>query len=135
MQFQRPWDLAYLSQPKTSAEGVGASMADINGRYAYDQTSAEGVTIYMVDTVRLSLPTAQSLADGPLRVLTPTMWYGSYSWHDGNHFYSRFCRSSLRLNRSGNGPGPTIQGLQMGNTKTVYKETMSTQTANPATEL
>ena len=58
MQFGRPWDQAYLSQPKTSAEGLGASMADINGRYAYDLTSGEGVTIYMLDTVRPSFLTA-----------------------------------------------------------------------------
>ena len=67
--FGRPWDLAYLSQPKISAEGVGASMAAINGRYAYDKSSAEGVTIYMVDTVRLSFFTDKSLADECFRAL------------------------------------------------------------------
>ena len=82
MQFQRPWDQAYLSQPKTSAEGVGASMADINGRYAYDVSSAEGVTIYMVDSVSLSFLTARSLADECFRVLLRTTGYGSCSPYD-----------------------------------------------------
>ena len=87
MQFQRPWDLAYLSQPKMSAEGVGASMADINGRYAYDLTSADGVTIYMVDTVRLSFLTAKSLADAYFRVRTRITWYGSNSSYDDNDVF------------------------------------------------
>ena len=45
---------AYLSQPKMQLEGIGASLAQIDGRYYYDASSAEAVTIYMVDTVRLS---------------------------------------------------------------------------------
>ena len=82
MQFGRPWDQAYLSQPKTSAAGVGASMADINGRYAYDLTSAEGVTIYMVDTVRSSVLTAKSHANECFRERTRTTRCGSNSSYD-----------------------------------------------------
>lgn len=86
MQIGRPWDMAYISQPKMTPEGIGASMIDINGRYAYDQSSATGVTIYMVDSVRTSFPTAKSLADECSRALTRTTWYGSdlpYNNDDG----------------------------------------------------
>lgn len=38
MQAGRPWEMAYVSQPKMQLEGVGAPLAQINGRYGYDQT-------------------------------------------------------------------------------------------------
>lgn len=44
-------ELAYISQPKKYANGVGADMMQVKGRYSWDQTSGAGVTIYMVDTV------------------------------------------------------------------------------------
>lgn len=81
-QFYRPWDLAYLSQPKVFAEGVGASLQDINGRYAYDETSAKNVTIYLLDTVRLSFHDAKSIADECFRAPIRTTWYGSCSPYD-----------------------------------------------------
>ena len=44
-------------------KGYGAPLAQINGKYGYDQSSAAGVTIYMLDMVGLSYLTAKSLAD------------------------------------------------------------------------
>lgn len=68
-------------------DGVGASMADINGRYAFDESSGTGVTVYLIDTVRLSFPAANSLADECFRVLIRTMWYGSHSQYDSDNVF------------------------------------------------
>ena len=47
-------ELSYISQPKMQEDGVGANFADLNEEYVFDDSSGEGVTVYMLDTVSKS---------------------------------------------------------------------------------
>lgn len=94
-------------------DGVGASIADINGRYAFDESSGTGVTVYLIDTVRLSFPAANSLADECFRVLIRTMWYGSHSQYDSDNVLM-FLQEFSRIKQSWQWAGPDYTRTREG---------------------